>query len=134
VAGYTCSNDVSARDLQFRGGQWTRGKAIDTFLPLGPWVVTLEDVPDPQQLGIRCLINGQVKQQSNTDQMIFGVAELVSYISQTITLEPGDVIATGTPSGVGFARTPPIFLQDGDEVTVSIEGIGTLTNPVRALS
>lgn len=131
VGGYTCANDVSARDLQFRTGQWLRGKAIDTFLPLGPWLVTPDEVGDPQRLGVRCLVNGEVMQESSTDHMIFGVAEIISFISQTVTLEPGDVIATGTPAGVGFTRTPPVFLQDGDEVTVSIDRIGSLTNPVR---
>jgi 2-keto-4-pentenoate hydratase/2-oxohepta-3-ene-1,7-dioic acid hydratase in catechol pathway len=131
VAGYMCVNDVSARDLQLRVSQWTRGKAIDTFLPIGPWLVTTDEIPDPGCLGIRCLLNGAVMQDSNTDQMIFGVAELVSFISQTITLEPGDVIATGTPPGVGFLRDPPVLLGDGDEVTIDIDGIGALTNPVR---
>lgn len=131
VAGYMCANDVSARDLQFRGGQWLRGKAIDTFLPLGPWLVTPDEVGDPACLGIVCLVNGEVMQKATTADMIFGVPEIVSFISQTITLEPGDVIATGTPPGVGFSRTPPVFLQDGDEVTVTIDRIGSLRNPVR---
>lgn len=131
VAGYLCCNDVSARDLQQATSQWLRGKAIDTFLPCGPWLVTADEVPDPQALGIRCLLNGEVMQDSTTAQMVFGVAELVSSISQTCTLEPGDLIATGTPPGVGFARTPPVWLHDGDEVTVEIGGLGTLTNPVR---
>jgi 2-keto-4-pentenoate hydratase/2-oxohepta-3-ene-1,7-dioic acid hydratase in catechol pathway len=131
VAGYLCCNDVSARDLQTSTSQWTRGKAIDTFLPCGPWLVTSDEVPDPQALGIRCMLNGEVMQDSSTAQMVFGVAELVSFISQACTLEPGDLIATGTPPGVGFARTPPVWLHDGDEVTVEIEGLGTLTNPVR---
>jgi 2,4-diketo-3-deoxy-L-fuconate hydrolase len=130
VAGYLCCNDVSARDLQTATSQWTRGKAIDTFLPCGPWLVTPDEVPDPQALGIRCTLNGDVMQDSRTDQMVFGVAELVSFISQACTLEPGDLIATGTPPGVGFARTPPVWLQDGDQVTVKIDGLGALTNPV----
>jgi 2-keto-4-pentenoate hydratase/2-oxohepta-3-ene-1,7-dioic acid hydratase in catechol pathway len=130
VAGYMCANDVSARDLQMRGGQWLRGKAIDTFLPIGPWLVTRDEVRDPQNLRIRCTVNGEVLQDSNTREMIFGVAKLVSVISHTITLVPGDVICTGTPSGVGFARKPPRFLSPGDEVTVSIEGLGDLTNTV----
>jgi 2,4-diketo-3-deoxy-L-fuconate hydrolase len=130
VAGYTCANDVSARDLQARGGQWVRGKAIDSFLPLGPWLVTPDEIGDPQRLRIRCTINGEVLQDSNTQQMVFGVAELISFISQTITLSPGDVIITGTPPGVGAARKPPRFLRAGDDVTVTIEGIGDLTNPV----
>lgn len=132
VAGYTCANDVSARDLQFRSGQWTRGKTVDTFLPSGPWLVTSDEVGDPQSLDMRCLVNGRVMQESNTGQMVFGVAQLVSFISQTMTLEPGDLIATGTPSGVGYARTPPVYLQPGDTVTVEIDRIGVLTNPVRA--
>lgn len=131
VAGYTCLNDVSARDLQFgNGGQWMRGKAIDTFLPSGPWLVTSDEIPDPQRLSIRCLVNGQVMQESNTSEMIFGVADLISFISQTITLEPGDLIASGTPAGVGFVRQPPLFLKPGDEVSVEISEIGTLTNPI----
>lgn len=133
VAGYMCLNDVSARDLQFSGGgQWMWGKAIDTFLPAGPWLVTTDEVPDPQRLGIRCLVNGSAMQDSNTSEMVFSVAELVSFMSATITMEPGDLIATGTPAGVGFARKPPVFLASGDEVTVEIEGLGALTNPVRA--
>ncbi len=130
IAGYTCGNDVSARDLQTRGGQWLHGKAVDTFLPLGPWIVTADEIANPQALRIRCSVNGEVLQDSNTKEMVFGAAELVSFISQTITLSPGDVISTGTPPGVGVARKPPRFLKAGDEVTVSIEGIGDLTNPV----
>jgi 2,4-didehydro-3-deoxy-L-rhamnonate hydrolase len=132
VAGYTCVNDVSARDLQFESSQWMLGKAIDTFLPCGPWLVTADEIPDPQALGIRLTLNGEELQSSSTAQMVFGVAELVASLSRTMTLEPGDLIATGTPPGVGFARTPPVWLRDGDEVSVEIEGIGTLTNPVRA--
>jgi 2,4-didehydro-3-deoxy-L-rhamnonate hydrolase len=130
VAGYTCANDVSARDLQTRGGQWLHGKAVDTFLPLGPWLVTSDEIADPQKLRIRCSVNGEVLQDSSTKEMVFGVAELVSFISQTITLSPGDVISTGTPPGVGAARKPPRYLKAGDHVTVSIDGIGDLTNPV----
>jgi 2-keto-4-pentenoate hydratase/2-oxohepta-3-ene-1,7-dioic acid hydratase in catechol pathway len=133
VAGYTCVNDVSARELQNRTSQWMLGKAIDTFLPCGPWLVTRDEIADPQALAIRCEVNGRELQSSSTAQMIFGVAELIAFITRTMTLEPGDVIATGTPPGVGFARKPPIYLQDGDEVSVEIEGIGRLTNPVRAL-
>src|SRR5680860_450932 len=131
VAGYMCVNDVSARDLQMRTGQWMRGKAIDTFFPTGPWLVTKEDVPDPQDLWIRCRLNGKVMQDSRTDQMVFGVADLVSFISQTMTLEPGDIIATGPPPGVGFARDPAVWLQSGDRVTVEIEGLGVLSNPLQ---
>lgn len=131
VAGYTCANDVSARDLQLRVSQWTRGKAVDTFLPLGPWLVTADEIADPNRLSIRCTLNGEVMQDSNTEQMIFGVAELVSFISQTLTLEAGDVIVSGTPAGVGFLRDPPRLLREGDEVSVEIESVGALTNPVR---
>ncbi|MGZ4114621.1 MAG: fumarylacetoacetate hydrolase family protein, partial [Actinomycetota bacterium] len=118
-------------DLQNRTSQWMLGKAIDTFLPLGPVLVTPEEIPDPQALAIRCEVNGVELQSSSTAQMVFGVAELIASISRTMTLEPGDVIATGTPPGVGFARTPPVWLRDGDEVTIEIERIGRLTNPVR---
>lgn len=130
VLGYTCINDVSARDLQFADGQWVRGKTLDTFCPIGPWIVTTDEIPDPQTLGIRCIVNGDKLQDSTTADMIFSVAEIVSFISQGITLEPGDVIATGTPEGVGFARTPPIYLNAGDVVSIDIDRIGTLTNPV----
>lgn len=132
VAGYTCVNDVSARDLQFQSSQWMLGKAIDTFLPCGPWLVTTDEIRDPQALSVRLTLNGEELQSSSTAQMVFGVAELVAFVSRTTTLEPGDLIATGTPPGVGFARTPPIWLEDGDVVSVEVEGIGTLTNPVRA--
>jgi 2,4-didehydro-3-deoxy-L-rhamnonate hydrolase len=134
VAGYMCVNDVSARDLQNRTAQWTRGKAIDTFLPCGPCLVTTDELPDPQQLAIRCLVNEEVLQDSRTDQMVWGVAELISFLSQTMTLEPGDLIATGTPAGVGFARTPRRYLQHGDRVTIEIDTIGRLTNPVQRVS
>jgi 5-carboxymethyl-2-hydroxymuconate isomerase len=131
VAGYVCFNDVSARDLQFADGQWTRAKSFDTFSPTGP-VVPAAEIPDPQALRIRCLVNGETLQDSSTAEMVFSVAELIAYASRGITLEPGDLLVTGTPAGVGFTREPPIFLQPGDEVTVEIEGIGALTNPVRA--
>ena len=130
-AGYTCVNDVSARDLQFRSSQWLLGKAIDGFLPMGPWLVTPDEIPDPQALRIRCAVGGETLQDSSTAQMIFGVAELIAFVTRTISLEPGDVIATGTPPGVGMAGTPPRWLRDGDEVTVEIERIGSLTNAVR---
>jgi 2-keto-4-pentenoate hydratase/2-oxohepta-3-ene-1,7-dioic acid hydratase in catechol pathway len=132
VAGYTCVNDVSARDLQFADGQWTRGKSPDTFCPVGPRLVPRDDVPDPQQLAIRAVLNGETMQESSTSNMIFGVAALIAYITRTITLEPGDLIATGTPAGVGAFRTPPVFMQPGDEITIEVEGIGKLTNPVAA--
>lgn len=128
ILGYTCCNDVSARDAQFSDGQWLRSKSFDTFCPLGPWLVTPEDIPDPQDLRIACRVNGETLQESTTAQMVFGVAEIISYLSRFITLRPGDVITTGTPAGVGFARTPPIYLQHGDTVEIDIEGIGPLTN------
>ncbi len=130
VAGYICVNDVSARDLQFADGQWTRGKSPDTFCPVGPRLVPREEIADPQALAIRCLVNGKALQDSSTAQMIFSVAEIIAYTSQIITLEPGDLIATGTPAGVGVFRDPKVLLQDGDEVSVEIEGLGTLTNPI----
>ncbi len=133
VFGYMNANDVSSRDLQFsEGGQWTRSKSLDTFAPIGPYLVTRDEVPDPQNLSIRCILNGEVMQEGTTGKMIFGVAELVSFLSQGMTLEPGDIIMTGTPPGVGFARDPKVFLKDGDEVTIEIEGLGALTNPVEA--
>jgi 2,4-didehydro-3-deoxy-L-rhamnonate hydrolase len=132
VAGYVCLNDVSARDVQMGDGQWTRGKSFDTFCPVGPKLVPAKEVPDPQSLRVRCLVNGEVMQDSTTAQMIFSVAEIIAFVSEAITLQPGDLIATGTPAGVGFARTPPVFLRDGDEVTVEVERVGSLTNLVRA--
>ncbi len=132
VRGYLCLNDVSARDLQFADGQWTRGKSPDTFCPVGPRLVPAADVPDPHVLGIRCLLNGETMQDSTTANMIFTVAEVIAYASMTMTLEPGDLIATGTPAGVGVFRDPPVLLRDGDEVTIEIDGLGALTNPVRA--
>lgn len=132
VLGYTCFNDVSARDFQFSDGQWQRGKSCDTFAPMGGYIATTDEIRDPQKLAIKLRLNGQTMQDSNTDQLIFGVPELVSFLSETITLEPGDVIATGTPSGVGFARKPPVFLKPGDVMEVEIEGLGTLSNPVVA--
>jgi 2-keto-4-pentenoate hydratase/2-oxohepta-3-ene-1,7-dioic acid hydratase in catechol pathway len=130
VLGYCCTNDVSARDFQFADGQWLRGKACDTFGPLGPFLATRDEIEDPHVLAIRLRLNGKTMQDSNTDQLIFRVPELVAFLSQTITLEPGDVIATGTPPGVGFARKPPVFLRDGDVMEVEIEGLGCLRNPV----
>jgi len=128
VAGYTCLNDVSARDLQYSDKQFTRAKSLDTFCPVGPWLVTADEIPDPQDLDIRCIVNGEVLQDSNTTDMVFGVAELISFCSQAFTLEPGDVIATGTPGGVGWFREPKLLLKDGDEVVVEIERIGRLVN------
>jgi 2-keto-4-pentenoate hydratase/2-oxohepta-3-ene-1,7-dioic acid hydratase in catechol pathway len=133
VFGYTNCNDVSSRDLQFsEGGQWTRSKSIDTFAPIGPYIATREEVSDPQDLSIRCTLNGEVMQDSTTSNMIFSVAELVSFLSKGMTLVSGDIIATGTPAGVGFAREPEVFMKPGDEVTIEIEGLGALTNPVEA--
>ena len=132
VAGYACANDISSRALQFLTGQWLLGKAIDTFLPLGPWLVTADEIPDPQALGIRCLVNDEPRQSSNTSEMVFGVAELVAFASRTITLEPGDVLVTGTPAGVGMATDPPRYLADGDRMRVEIDGLGELDNTVRA--
>ena len=131
VRGYICVNDVSARDLQFADGQWTRGKSPDTFCPVGPELVPADQIPDPQALAIKCILNGETMQDSSTANMIFSVAEIISYISRTVTLEPGDLIATGTPAGVGVFRDPKVLLKDGDEVTVEIEGLGALTNPVK---
>jgi len=128
VAGYTCLNDVSARDLQYADRQFVRAKSIDTFCPMGPWLVTADEIPDPQSLRLRCLLNGEVMQDASTEEMVFGVAELVSFCSQAMTLEPGDVIATGTPAGVGWFREPKRMLHDGDDVIVEIERIGRLVN------
>ncbi len=132
VAGYTIGHDVSARDWQLKkeGKQWLAGKSFDTFAPTGPVLITPDEVPDPHNLPIRLRLNGKVMQDSNTKQMIFGVPDLLVYISQICTLEPGDLIFTGTPPGVGFARKPPIFLQPGDVTEVEIEGLGILRNGV----
>jgi len=130
VLGYTCFNDVSARDFQFADGQWQRGKSCDTFAPMGPTIVTTDEVADPHNLSIKLILNGQTMQDSNTERLIFDIPELIEFLSQTITLEPGDVIATGTPPGVGFARKPPAFLKAGDEMEVVIEKVGTLNTPV----
>jgi len=132
VGGYMCLNDVSARDIQHKDGQWDRGKSLDTFAPIGPAIVTSDEVPDPGTLPIRCRVNGEVLQDSNTRELIFSVPELIAYCSRMFTLEPGDVISTGTPAGVGFTRKPPRFLQPGDQVEVEIEGVGRLVNPVIA--
>ncbi len=131
VAGYVCANDVSSRDVQFADGQWTRGKSFDTFCPVGPELVPADRIADPQALRIRCLLNGEALQDGTTANMIFSVSEVIAYVSEGIELVDGDLILTGTPAGVGFARKPPVFLQEGDEVSVEIEGVGTLTNPVR---
>lgn len=133
VLGYCCANDVSARwwQKQGSGGQFWRGKSFDTFCPLGPWVVPGGEVKDPQNLRLRCRVNGLVMQDGTTADMIFPVANLIADLSRGMTLEAGTVILTGTPSGVGMARTPPVWLQDGDTVEVEIDGLGTLTNRVR---
>ncbi|MFO8089538.1 MAG: fumarylacetoacetate hydrolase family protein [Desulfatiglandaceae bacterium] len=132
VLGYTAANDVSARRWQGGkgGGQWVRGKSFDTFCPLGPELVTAEDIPDPRNLRVSCRLNGEMMQDANTSDMIFTVAELISFLSSGMTLVPGTVILTGTPSGVGFTRKPPIYLSSGDIMEVSVEDIGTLRNPV----
>lgn len=132
VFGYTLMNDVTARDLQRKDGQWTRGKGLDTFAPLGPFITTRDEISDIQSLKIEGWYNGEVTQSSNTSKMIFSVAYLISYISQGITLEPGDVIATGTPEGVGFFRDPPVLLKPGDVCEVRVEKLGTLRNSVVA--
>jgi 2-keto-4-pentenoate hydratase/2-oxohepta-3-ene-1,7-dioic acid hydratase in catechol pathway len=125
VAGYFVANDVSERDFQInRGGQWTKGKSCDTFGPIGPWIVTRDEVPDPQKLDLKMLVNGAVMQSSSTAQMVFGVAKIVSHLSQFMSLHPGDIVATGTPSGVGLGRKPQVFLKPGDRMTVSVDGLG----------
>jgi len=128
VAGYTICNDVSARDLQFGDKQWVRGKSLNTFCPLGPYLLTKDEIPNPNRLNIRCMVNNNVMQDSNTGQMIFQVPYLIHYISRAFTLLPGDVIITGTPDGVGVFRSPKVFLNHGDTVTVEIEKLGQLTN------
>lgn len=133
ILGYTCANDISARDWQFekQKGQWVRGKSFDTFCPLGPWLVTKDEIADPNRLRIRAVLNeGDILQDSDTSHMIFDIAAIISFLSQSMTLLPGTVILTGTPEGVGFTREPPLFLKAGDRITVEIEGIGRLSNPV----
>jgi len=134
VAGYTCGHDVSARDYQLDrgGGQWVIGKTFDTFAPMGPVLVTPDELTDPHNLPIRCRLNGQTMQDSNTGQMIFNIPQTIAYLSRVMTLEPGDVVFTGTPPGVGFARKPAVFLKPGDITEIEIEGIGVLRNPVEA--
>jgi 2-keto-4-pentenoate hydratase/2-oxohepta-3-ene-1,7-dioic acid hydratase in catechol pathway len=133
IFGYTCANDVTARDLQFGDGQWVRGKSLDTFCPLGPWIVSSDDIQDPHSLGIKCSLNGQIMQESNTGMMMFKLPQLISFLSKNFTLLPGDIILTGTPHGVGSARNPAIFLKDGDEIVVEIKGIGRLANICKTL-
>lgn len=134
VAGYTCGHDVSARDWQMRGAekQWTIGKTFDSFAPIGPELVTADELPDPHRLRVQLRLNGQTMQDSNTCEFIFSVPQLIAYLTQVVTLDPGDLIFTGTPPGVGFARKPPVWLRPGDVCEVEIEGIGTLQNPVIA--
>jgi 2-keto-4-pentenoate hydratase/2-oxohepta-3-ene-1,7-dioic acid hydratase in catechol pathway len=132
VLGYTAFNDVTARDFQFGDGQWQRGKSCDTFAPMGQTIVTTDEIPDPHTLRISLTVNGNTMQDSNTSQLIFRIPQLIEFITQSISLEPGDVIATGTPAGVGFARKPPVFLKPGDVMDVHIEKIGGIGNPVVA--
>jgi len=134
VLGYTLANDISARRWQKKAGsrQWTRGKSFDTFCPLGPAIITADEIPDPQNLEIKCILNGQVMQEAVTSDMIFPVTRIIEYLSEDTTLLPGTVILTGTPGGVGFVRNPPVYLKPGDEVEVTIAGIGRLVNPVTA--
>ncbi len=132
VAGYTCANDVSAHDLEFRTSQWTSGKMLDTFCPLGPVLVTPDEIPNPNALRLKTILNGKTVQDACTSDMVFPVPFLVSYISSLATLEPGDLILTGTPAGIGCNKQPQVFLQPGDEVDIQIEGIGRLSNPVTA--
>lgn len=131
VLGFTCANDVSARDCQRNDKQWSRAKGFDTFCPIGPWIVTPDEI-DPDNCPIRSRLNGQVMQDSNTSNMMRDCRELISFLSQQFTLLAGTLILTGTPEGVGFARKPPVFLRDGDRIEIEIDGIGTLSNPVRA--
>lgn len=131
VFGYTVINDVSARDVQNRHRQFFLGKSMDGGCPMGPWIVTADEIPDPQALNLRTRVNGELKQDSNTRRQIFDVAATIAVLSRGMSLEPGDIIATGTPSGVGFARTPPEYLQPGDVVECEVEGIGALRNPVK---
>lgn len=130
VFGYAVMNDVSARDVQLSEPQWVRAKGADTFAPWGPWITTADEVPDPQALSIRTWLSGELVQDGTTANMVFGVADLIAFISSSFTLEPGDVITTGTPAGVGVARTPPRFLRDGDVVRVEIAGLGAIEHPV----
>lgn len=130
VFGYAVMDDISARDAQQREPQWVRAKGADTFAPWGPWITTADEVVDPQRLGIRTWVSGELMQDGNTRDMVFSVAELIAFISASFTLEPGDVITTGTPAGVGVARTPPRFLQDGDVVRIEIDGLGVIEHSV----
>ena len=131
VFGYCCVNDVTARDLQRSDGQWLRAKGSDTFCPIGPWILTADEVPDPQALDVTCTVNGEVRQSASTADMFFTVADLIAHLSRSVTLQPGDLIATGTPGGVGMFRDPPALLGDGDEVVVEVTGLGRLVNRCR---
>jgi 2-keto-4-pentenoate hydratase/2-oxohepta-3-ene-1,7-dioic acid hydratase in catechol pathway len=131
VFGYTIMNDISARDLQFKDGQWSRGKTADTFAPIGPVIVTHDEVGNPHELAISLELNGELMQDSNTSNLIFTVPQIISFLSQSMTLKPGDLIATGTPPGVGMGRNPKVWLQNGDQMNVMIERIGTLSNHVK---
>jgi 2-keto-4-pentenoate hydratase/2-oxohepta-3-ene-1,7-dioic acid hydratase in catechol pathway len=132
VFGYTILNDVSARDVQLATSQWTVGKSFDTFAPMGPHIVTADEIDDPHTLDIRLSIGGEIFQHSNTRELIFRIPELIEYLSRVMTLEPGDILSTGTPAGVGLGRTPPRWLRAGEEIVIEIEKIGTLRNPVIA--
>lgn len=131
VGGYMIANDVSARDVQFADKQWVRGKSFDTFCPSGPYLVTHDEIGDPHQLSIKCWVNGELRQESNTDQLVFRIPELIAFISKTCTLLPGDILCTGTPGGVGVFRDPPVFLEPGDVVEIEIDMLGHLSNPVK---
>lgn len=133
VLGYTNFNDVSARDFQFADGQWVRGKSCDTFAPIGQYIATVDEIDDPHDLRIQFRLNGETMQDSRTDQLIFKIPELIKFLTKSMTLEPGDIIATGTPPGVGFARKPPVFLNEDDICEVEIEGLGILRNRVTGL-
>jgi 2-keto-4-pentenoate hydratase/2-oxohepta-3-ene-1,7-dioic acid hydratase in catechol pathway len=128
VFGYTVLNDITARDLQSRHKQFFKGKSLDGCCPIGPWIITADEIKDPQTLEITCRVNGELRQESNTREMIFGIADIIVHLSRGMTLLPGDIIATGTPSGVGFARKPPVYLRPGDIVECSVEGVGTIRN------
>ena len=133
VFGYTIINDLSARDIQFADGQWVRAKSLDTFCPMGPYIVTLDEITNPQDLDLKCKVNDVVLQNASTKGMIFGVADLISILSQSFTLEPGDIISTGTPSGVGFSRNPPKYLKDKDILVTEVQNIGQLINVLKVI-
>jgi 2-keto-4-pentenoate hydratase/2-oxohepta-3-ene-1,7-dioic acid hydratase in catechol pathway len=133
VFGYTVINDVSARNIQFADGQWVRGKSLDTFCPMGPFIVTTDEIDNPQKLNIRCKVNNDILQDASTKDMIFGAADLISILSHSFTFQPGDIISTGTPSGVGFIRKPPVYLKHNDIMETEVEGIGKLINKVKVI-